>query len=371
MNPFIVSGFAGSEFFCNRKQELKKLKEAFQNRRNVTLFSLRRMGKSSLIKFLFEKIKREADCIYVDIYSATNLEEMIQHLANAITNYYGSSVKGYLSKISNLIKSLNATLSYDDITGRPEIKIGIGDIKKQKSDLNLIIEYLEKNNKRVLLVFDEFQAITNFPEKNVEAILRTIFQECKNINFIFSGSNLRMMQSIFSDKAKPFYQSTQYMHLEEIEKNEYKNFIKNNFKKGKQSIDDSQIDLILEFCRRHTYYVQMFCNRLYSKEFKGNKEILIKTLEEILKENEPVYFNYKNLLTDSQWKLVNAVANEGSVKEPLSGVFIKKYNLKSSSSVQRTLDSLLKKETLLFYKNVYIVYDVFFSLWLKFNAILN
>ena len=240
-----------------------------------------------------------------------------------------------------------------------------------KENMKAALEYLEKNNKRVLLVFDEFQAITNFPEKNVEAILRTIFQECKNINFIFSCSNLSMMQSIFSDKAKPFYQSTQYMHLEEIEKNEYKNFIKNNFKKGKQSIDDSQIDLILEFCRRHTYYVQMFCNRLYSKEFKGNKEILIKTLEEILKENEPVYFNYKNLLTDSQWKLVNAVANEGSVKEPLSGVFIKKYNLKSSSSVQRTLDSLLKKETLLFYKNVYIVYDVFFSLWLKFNATLN
>jgi archaellum component FlaC len=369
MNPFIISGYAGTEYFCDRKNELSKLTEAFRNGRNVTLFSLRRMGKSSLIKCLFENIKKEAFCVYVDIYSATNFQEMIELTANAVTDFFGTTFKDFLIKITNLIKSLNATLSYDELTGKPRIKIGIGDIQKQTNNLKQLINFLEKSKKRVLLVFDEFQSILNFTEKNTEAILRTEFQNCKKINFIFSGSNNRMLQSIFSQNAKPFYQSTQNLHLEEIEKNVYKKFIYEKFRKGRQRISDEQIDFIYESCRGHTYYIQMYCNRLFSKDFNGNNNLLKSTLEEILKENEAVYYNYKNLLTSLQWQFVKAVAKEKKVKEPFAGAFLSKYNLKSSSSIQRIIDSLLKREIIIFYKNNFMISDVFFSLWLQSNVI--
>lgn len=368
MNPFIISGYEGKNFFCNRTAEYNKLKEAFLNNRNVTLISLRRMGKSALIYFLAENLKNKADVIYADIFSARSFSDMTILAANAVTSYFGTSVKDYLKKTADLIKSIGATLKFNDITGKPELKFGLGDIKDQKS-FNEIIQFLEKNSRKVLFVFDEFQQIKNFPEKNTDSILRTAVQKCRNINFMFLGSNKGMMDAIFTHSPSPFFQSTQYLYLEEIDRLEYIKFIREKFYTGKIVIKKEQAETILDILRSHTYYVQYLCNRLYAKHSKGilNDSEIYDTLNEILKENEPIYFNYKNLLSRLQWNLVLAVAKEDNVKEPLSSQFIIAHQLGSASSVKRALESLLKKEILIYYKDLYMVYDVFFSLWLKFN----
>src|SRR4030095_4825133 len=185
MNPFIISGFSGGEYFCNRKEELKALKNAFDNGRNVTLFSLRRMGKSALVKFLFEKLEQKADCIYVDILPAMNFSELTGVTVNAVTEYLGTSVKDYFSKIAALVKSIGAALSFDELSGKPKIHFGIGGIKEQSKSFEEIITFLESKKNRTLLVFDEFQQIRNFPETNTEAVMRTIFQKCKKITFMY------------------------------------------------------------------------------------------------------------------------------------------------------------------------------------------
>ncbi|MBX7044190.1 MAG: ATP-binding protein, partial [Ignavibacteria bacterium] len=122
-------------------------------------------------------------------------------------------------------------------------------------------------------------------------------------------------------------------------------------------------------CRNHTYYVQYFCNKLFSINFKGDNFELIKVFEDILIENEPVYYNYQNLLTKIQWKILNAIALENSVKEPTSSKFLTKYQLGSPSSVQRGLAGLIKNELVILYKKELIVNDVFFHNWLKMNSV--
>jgi len=365
MNPFTISGFAGSQYFCDRKEELLKLTEAFVNKRNVTLFSIRRMGKSSLIKYLFEKEKNNADCIYLDIFPSTNFQEFVQLFANSVTKIFGKTQKDYLNILKDLIKSINASVSFDNITGNPEIKIGIGNYEKQKKDFTKLIDFLERNKRRVLFAIDEFQTIVNYPEKNTEALLRTYFQDCKNISFIFSGSNNRIMQSIFSHKLNPFYQSTQFLMLEEIDKYVYKDFIKLHFTKLKIKIQDEQIESVLDICRCHTYYVQLVCNRLYSKNIEIKNQVILDILGEIMYENEPIYQNYKNTLTNLQWHVLKAISMEGEVFEPYSMKFIKKYNLSSPSSVSRAIKSITDKGFISYYKNKYIIEDVIFSLWLK------
>lgn len=276
MNPFIISGFAGEKYFCDRISEMQKLKNAFENNRNVTLFSLRRMGKSSLVKFLFHKLKNRADCIYADIYSARNFSEMSAIIANAVTEYYGTSTVDYLKKIAGLIKALGATLSFDQITGKPRLNFGIGNIEQRTKDMKEILNFLEKSKRRILLVIDEFQQIRNFTEKNTEAALRTMIQSCRNTHFIFCGSNRGMMESIFSASSSPFYQSTQFMYLMEIDNKEYMKFIKDKFNLNHMQISNKQIETILNICRGHTYYVQYLCNQLYSKGFNGKDEDLLK-----------------------------------------------------------------------------------------------
>jgi hypothetical protein len=323
------------------------------------------MGKSSLVKYHFKNISKNTDCIYSDIFPAMNFNEMTEIIVNSITRQYGVSAKDYLLKITELVKSIGATLSFNQLTGKPELKFGIGHIKSGQKSLEEAFNFLEKGDRQVQIAIDEFQQVRSFTDKNAETYLRTLILNYKKINFIFLGSNRRILESIFSDNSKPFYQSTQFMYLDEINKTEYAEFIVMQFKKGKLKISLAEAEAILYLCRVHTYYVQYLCNRIYSKGLNCSVGLIYKTLEEVLKENEPVYFNYKNLLTDIQWKLASAIAKEDKVKEPLSIAFIKKYDMNSTSSLKRALDALLKKEIIIYHEEHYVVYDVFFSLWLK------
>lgn len=365
MNPFIVSGFGGAEYFCGRKKELKKLKEAFENRRNVTMFSLRRMGKSALVKYHFEKTAKYADCFYADLFPSQSFDDMTEIIARSITGQSKLSGKQLFDNIVSIVRSMGASLSFNDLTGSPEINFGFNKRGNYKKNLEEILNILEKNKKKVLIALDEFQIVRTFSEKNTEAYLRSVIQNLKNVNFIFLGSNNSIIESIFSDSKKPFYQSTQYMMLDEIGNEEYSEFIMMQFRKGKIKISESECELILKLCRTHTYYVQYLCNRLYSKAVHISPETVYSVLDEILQENEPVFLNYKNLLTSLQWKLAIAIAKEDKVKEPLAISFIKKYDLNSASSLKRALDALLKKEIIVYYKEMYQLNDLFFSLWLK------
>ena len=95
------------------------------------------------------------------------------------------------------------------------------------------------------------------------------------------------------------------------------------------------------------------------------KLLFNKHLQQILKENEPVYYNFRNLLTDYQFKLLKAIAKEKAVAMPNSKDFIYKYKLNTPSSVESALKALSDKEMIYYEEGKYLVYDVFLSLWLE------
>ena len=75
-NPFFVAGYAGSEYFCDRVEESATLKRYLQSGNNVTLISLRRMGKTGLIHHVFDQIRKEdpdALTVYVDLMPTDSL----------------------------------------------------------------------------------------------------------------------------------------------------------------------------------------------------------------------------------------------------------------------------------------------------------
>lgn len=49
-NPFTTTGYVAPEYFCDREIETGKIIEAITSNRNLTLISLRRMGKTALLK---------------------------------------------------------------------------------------------------------------------------------------------------------------------------------------------------------------------------------------------------------------------------------------------------------------------------------
>ena len=52
-NPFIVGGYLSPHYFCDREVETEQLIRNITNGRNVVIISVRRMGKTGLIRHCF------------------------------------------------------------------------------------------------------------------------------------------------------------------------------------------------------------------------------------------------------------------------------------------------------------------------------
>jgi len=277
-----------------------------------------------------------------------------------------SKPEKFIKKIGEIFSGIRPVISFDPYTGTPSFQINIQSVEEADKSLRKIFNYLKQSRKKIIIAIDEFQQITNYPEKNVEAVLRSNIQRASGVNFIFSGSQKHILLSIFSQYGKPFYQSTEMMELERIPVNEYRDFIISKFVKGKKKISESTAEYILQICRLHTYYVQFLSNRLYGLKDSTIKNKLVDiTVDSILKENEPVYINYRNLLTRYQWKVLSAIAQEENAKLITSKEFIIKHKLGTPSSVHTAVKSLLNKEMIYKKQDEYLIYDVFLELWLK------
>jgi len=85
-NPFFITGIIPEPYFCDRKRETDRIVTYIRNKSNVLLTSSRRMGKTQLIRHIFndERIKREYHTFYIDIYATSSLQEMVFFLGKAI-----------------------------------------------------------------------------------------------------------------------------------------------------------------------------------------------------------------------------------------------------------------------------------------------
>ncbi len=370
-NPFVISGYHGPNWFCDRLLETKRLISFVKNGNNVTLFALRRLGKTGLIHHVFHQLAaaKKTACIYVDIFSTKSLKEFTNQLATAVYNRFPEK-KGIGQRFVSFIKLLRPVVSYDTLTGNPEVSIDLAMPRDYERTIQQIFSFLDKQPEKIIIAIDEFQQITNYPEKNTEAVLRTNIQHLKNCSFIFCGSNHRIMTEMFNSAKRPFYGSCMNMSLDFIDKKEYEDFINRLFRQYKKNISKEAIEYILSFTERHTYYTQMLCNQLfYSGEKKITEETVLNICTEILEQQGPTFYQYRNLLTETQWQLLTAIAKETRLEKPYASAFIKKYQLGTSSIVTRTLDSLIAKEMVFKYTSIrepyYAVYDKFLMRWLQ------
>jgi hypothetical protein len=370
-NPFPVNGYYGIKLFCDREEETKRLVSNIKNGINTTLLSIRRMGKTGLIFHVFETLKkdRKVECIYIDIYATQSLRDFTNHLAAGILKAFPET-NSLGKKFMILLKSLRPVISFDSLNGEPEVSFDFSNPKQNEQSLAGLFLFLERQEIRIVIAIDEFQQIATYPEKNTEALLRTLIQPLKNVQFIFSGSNKHMLSDIFNSTKRPFFSSTQAMSLSPIPQDKYLSFIKNLLKTNKRQITKDALLFIADWTRLHTYYTQVVCNRIYAT---GVTSITIETVQQecsnLLNEQAAIFLQYRNLLTPVQWNLMKAIAKEDKVYRPTGKSFVTKHQVGTTANVQRALEALTTKEMV--YRdhdkngNYFRVYDCFLSRWLE------
>lgn len=367
-NPFLVYGYISPEYFCDRKDETLKLISALKNGRHITLMSPRRMGKTGLIKNAFYQIRQqepEAACFYMDIFSTTCLNDFIILFGQTVIGKLDTLSQKALTTLTGFFKNCRLIYSNDPLNGTPQVTLDFQPTQAQTT-LKEIFDYLEHSGKECYIAIDEFQQITEYPEKGVEGLLRSFIQFLPHIHFIFSGSKQHIMNDIFSSAKRPFYRSTEKMNLQPIPAHSYFHFAQNWMSKGGKQLDEDLFMQIYERFGGHTWYIQYILNRLYEQ---SNTLIDEKTVEAcltdiILSEVDSYQLLY-SMLTENQSSLLRAIARERIVTSINSGAFISKYKLKGSSSINAALKVLINKEYVYKSDKGYQVYDRFMEVWLQ------
>jgi len=368
-NPFLISGYHSPAYFCDRIAETEQIISALQNGRNISLISPRRIGKTGLIHNVFYHLReksKNSNCFYIDIFATQNLLEFTNLLGKTVIGQLEDKPQSTIKKITSFFKSFRPLFSFDSQTGMPTVSLDIKYEQAQNS-LQEIFSYLQKSGKAIYIAIDEFQQIMDYPEKGVEALLRSYLQFLPNVHFIFSGSKKHLMDAMFSSANRPFYQSTQKINLKEIEIEFYRKFAINLFSERKKKLPSSVFDFVYENLQGHTWYVQLVLNLLFALDRANYSEQNAKdVINGILQEENATYKTYCEMITKGQLCLLRAIARERSVKSPYEQPFMQKHGLKAASSVKLALKSLMDKTLILKDENgYYYVYDRFFSLWLR------
>lgn len=369
LNPFIISGYSGKKYFCDREEETKRLCSELANGNNIALIATRRMGKTGLIRHCFaqEEIQEQYYTFFIDIYDTKNLGELVMKLSREILERLKPFGLKALQKFWDCVHSLQSGISFSPM-GDVSFNLQLGDIQLSTNSLDEIFHYLSIADRPCIVAIDEFQQIAQYPETNVEATLRTRVQHCQNAQFIFAGSQRHTMGQMFTSASRPFFQSVSIMHLDSIDKHAYDAFAKGHFTEAGKTLQDGVTDKVYELSRGITWYSQKLFNTIFAHTGQGESAdptSVGEALSYILDTQEYSYKETMFRLPEKQKLVLTALAKEGPARNITSAAFIRKYHLPSASTVQAAVKGLLEKDFITLEQGVYTVYDIFLGYWIR------
>ena len=345
--PRFPLGLAQGLSFCNRVKERAHLKANIATLQPTLIMSPRRYGKTSLaLKVLNES---KVPYTHIDLFSETDERDFEYSLLNGIG--------GLITQLAGKPRAA-LTLAYDFFADL-HIKVNIEKLgfsiqvdPKRGKPVHTILKSLEKLDKLakkkkqpVILFIDEFQKISEISNAStLEGALRHVAQKSENIMFLFSGSNRNLLQKIFDDSTRPFYNLCDQIILQRISEKDYLHYIqKLSIKKWGSALKKSTVLAILRCTRRHSYYVNLLCSRVWRCEKIPALKVVERLWDEYVYEQKSRVAAEVDLLSTNQRRLMFVLAKHGAQKEIMSTDFSNLSSL-SVASIRQAIKVLLKKD---------------------------
>lgn len=218
-----------SEDLCDRVEEQRRLLQAIEAKRRLVIYSLRRMGKTSLVHVCSQQFSKKyprAFILYVDLNELTSLHDVANrfraHYEHALQQQFPlSKVKSYLS---SLLSRLQVNLPGDIALSLEELTVA----QPEKYLLSLFSElHTMSETSPLVLVLDEFQGTVLL--RDVQAILRRELKALSKAAVILMGSNQRLLYKMFNDKKAPFFGFGEDMELKAIPLKDYLPYMNERF----------------------------------------------------------------------------------------------------------------------------------------------
>lgn len=359
IETYFPTGIVTGNAFCDREKERAYLKKRLEQNAHVVLMSPRRYGKSSLIaQFTLDQNMPSAS---VDLLPATSGKYVKNAIVTGVTQLLDSimpRLKKSKQKLISYFARMNPVIELSafgqKIKLQPDEKTCEETIMKLLMNLDAAAASL---NQRIIFIMDEFQQIATLEDSHsLEASIRHAVERSKYVFYIFSGSNRTLLEDMFKNRNRPLYHLCDEIKLNRISKEYYEPFIKKASQKTwRKTLSSESIDRILFLTECHPYYVNRLCRMLWDADVPPDADTVEDTwLKYVDIQRVDWISEMLSHLTVNQRVVLVGLAQSPEQK-PRNKDFANKLEM-SSSSVQRTISTLLKKD--LVYKDPDGFYNV-------------
>ncbi len=283
--------FAGKEipeeylkyYFFDRKKELSELllKLTRQPPLNIALYGQRRMGKTTLLEKLRADVKRKK-CfpILIKCEQLIPLEPLtfLQNLALELLQEYNRFRT--LSKITKTIREkLEGTkigIEVADVTFWVEFgKKNVSLKNALDKCFSLIGLIMSASQKKVIILFDEFQELFSFGDEFLWALRAHI--SGSKASFVVTSSWHKFKEEL-TRQERPFFNFFDAYEIGSVNREEARKYLQSRIKTVKMSFEPEVIENILHFSECQPYYIQHTALTAYTIAKINNKKVITEQL---------------------------------------------------------------------------------------------
>ncbi|PJF00679.1 AAA family ATPase [Prevotella intermedia] len=367
-----VYGVAVSDYnFIGREQETKRLLDNFRGGINVILMSPRRLGKTSLVKHVCNKLDEEdIITVYLDIFGCKSEYDFYNKLAAEVLKQTASKRELWLEEAKEFIYRLTPKISFSP-EPNADFAISLGITPKTHTPeevLGMAEKIAIKKGKRIVICIDEFQQIGEMANsKQIQARLRTVWQHQKQVSYCLFGSKHHLMSAIFLHRSMPFYQFGDIISLDKIATADWVEYIVSHFADGKRTISRALAEDICKFTENYSAYVQQLSWLVFTQKEEGEtvtEEDVKQAMNDLLATNEILFMQMIEPLSEYQLNFLRAIASGVTKDFGLSEVR-EEYKLGSYSNINRLKTALLERDLIEKRGAETVMTDPVFAKWIK------
>lgn len=269
MNPFRYSEPVPPAELIDRDEETSLLVETAVSGNNSRLVAPRRYGKTSLLNRLGEALGREGwNAVYVDFFGVLTLADVSARVERAYATQLDGKVAAWFAGFRRRLRPTMRIGSDDPVGADLELTLDPSAEPPLLERLTIPKRMFERTGTRTLVVFDEFQDVLTASDR-ADAVIRSEIQHHGDAaSYVFAGSQLGMMRSLFADRRRALYGQARSVDLEPLDPADAAEYLDRRFRATGREIGTA-LDPLLELAQGHPQRTMLLAHLLWERTPPG------------------------------------------------------------------------------------------------------
>ncbi len=373
-NPFVYGRpITREEDLADREDEKRSVSGDVVSGQAVMLHAPRRYGKTSLARVVAERLQEEGTpYIYADLWGVRSIADVVGVFGEAYAR--ASGLSRARRSVAELLRNAGFEVNFGGVVSvRYEGAARGGTEEDERRALRELLRVpgrmaQRSTSGRLLLVLDEFGELNNVPGEP-DAPMRAAFQDSPDVSFVFLGSKRSLMDALFSDRRRPFYNFGRRMELGRLSYDELGDFVERRFGEAGTGITEGGVDLLLDLTKGHPYRAQQIAYHSFERAARddagdADEEVVLAARDEALRETAAEFRAILDGMTPAQRAVYVALCKEPT-RELYSRPYMRRHGIRSPGSVDAAVRTLTDLGELEIANTGPVPTDPLFATWVR------